>query len=33
MSPLTDPQRINERLDSIGFLIEEPSLSAICAII
>jgi len=27
MSPLTDPQRINERLDSIGFLIEEPSLS------
>ncbi len=27
MSPLTDPQRINERLDSIGFLAEEPSLS------
>nr|WP_112973028.1 DNA mismatch repair protein MutS [Rhizobium sp. UBA1881] len=27
MSPLTDPLRINERLDSIGFLIEEPSLS------
>ncbi|WP_026282948.1 DNA mismatch repair protein MutS [Rhizobium sp. 2MFCol3.1] len=27
MSPLTDPVRINERLDSIGFLIEEPSLS------
>ncbi|TIX92184.1 DNA mismatch repair protein MutS [Rhizobium sp. P44RR-XXIV] len=27
MSPLTDPQRINERLDSIGFLVEEPSLS------
>ena len=27
MSPLTDPARINERLDSIGFLIEEPSLS------
>ncbi|AYG65038.1 MULTISPECIES: DNA mismatch repair protein MutS [unclassified Rhizobium] len=26
MSPLTDPQRINERLDSIGFLTEEPSL-------
>ncbi|MGV2101443.1 DNA mismatch repair protein MutS [Rhizobium sp. 21-4511-3d] len=26
MSPLTDPARINERLDSIGFLIEEPSL-------
>ncbi|WP_132958072.1 DNA mismatch repair protein MutS [Rhizobium sp. BK251] len=26
MSPLTDPQRINDRLDSIGFLIEEPSL-------
>ncbi|MGG6893394.1 MULTISPECIES: DNA mismatch repair protein MutS [Rhizobium] len=28
MSPLTDPQRINERLDSIGFLTEEPSLSS-----
>ena len=28
MSPLTDPQRINERLDSIGFLAEEPSLSS-----
>ncbi|MDM9647192.1 DNA mismatch repair protein MutS [Rhizobium sp. S163] len=27
MSPLTDPVRINARLDSIGFLIEEPSLS------
>jgi DNA mismatch repair protein MutS len=27
MSPLTDPARINERLDSIGFLAEEPSLS------
>jgi DNA mismatch repair protein MutS len=26
MSPLTDPARINERLDSIGFLMEEPSL-------
>lgn len=26
MSPLTDPARINERLDSIGFLSEEPSL-------
>jgi len=26
MSPLTDPQRVNERLDSIGFLAEEPSL-------
>ena len=26
MSPLTDPQRVNERLDSIGFLVEEPSL-------
>ena len=26
MSPLTDPARINERLDSIGFLTEEPSL-------
>ncbi|MEZ2130919.1 MULTISPECIES: DNA mismatch repair protein MutS [unclassified Sinorhizobium] len=26
MSPLTDPTRINERLDSIGFLLEEPSL-------
>ncbi len=26
MSPLTDPQRINERLDSIGFLTEEQSL-------
>ncbi|OWK26420.1 hypothetical protein AJ87_04280 [Rhizobium yanglingense] len=26
MSPLTDPARINERLDSIGFLIEEPRL-------
>jgi DNA mismatch repair protein MutS len=26
MSPLTDPIRINERLDSIGFLMEEPSL-------
>jgi DNA mismatch repair protein MutS len=26
MSPLTDPVRINERLDSIGFLMEEPSL-------
>jgi DNA mismatch repair protein MutS len=28
MSPLTDPSRINERLDSIGFLAEEPSLSS-----
>jgi len=28
MSPLTDPARINERLDSIGFLTEEPSLSS-----
>ena len=28
MSPLTDPARINERLDSIGFLAEEPSLSS-----
>lgn len=27
MSPLTDPTRINERLDSIGFLIEEQTLS------
>ncbi len=26
MSPLTDPARVNERLDSIGFLVEEPSL-------
>ncbi|KEA05069.1 DNA mismatch repair protein MutS [Rhizobium rhizogenes] len=26
MSPLTDPTRVNERLDSIGFLTEEPSL-------
>ncbi len=26
MSPLTDPRLINERLDSIGFLTEEPSL-------
>ncbi|CAN7143427.1 DNA mismatch repair protein MutS [Rhizobium sp. LjRoot258] len=26
MSPLTDPARISERLDSIGFLIEEPPL-------
>jgi len=26
MSPLTDPARINERLDSIGFQMEEPSL-------
>ncbi len=26
MSPLTDPQAINERLDSTGFLIAEPSL-------
>lgn len=26
MSPLTDPARINQRLDSIGFLLEEPSL-------
>ncbi|NLS02080.1 DNA mismatch repair protein MutS [Rhizobium sp. P32RR-XVIII] len=26
MSPLTDPSHINERLDSIGFLMEEPSL-------
>ncbi|KAA6486975.1 DNA mismatch repair protein MutS [Agrobacterium sp. SHOUNA12C] len=26
MSPLTDPIRVNERLDSIGFLTEEPSL-------
>lgn len=26
MSPLTDPQRVNERLDSIGFLVDEPSL-------
>lgn len=26
MSPLTDPARVNERLDSIGFLAEEPSL-------
>lgn len=26
MSPLTDPARINARLDSIGFLLEEPSL-------
>ncbi len=26
MSPLTDPDRINRRLDSISFLLEEPSL-------
>ena len=26
MSPLTDPARVNERLESIGFLVEEPSL-------
>lgn len=26
MSPLTDPERINLRLDSISFLLEEPSL-------
>jgi DNA mismatch repair protein MutS len=26
MSPLTDPARVNERLDSIGFLMQEPSL-------
>jgi len=26
MSPLTDPERINERLDSIAFLMNEPSL-------
>ncbi|MFD1744752.1 DNA mismatch repair protein MutS [Rhizobium helianthi] len=26
MSPLTDPQEINRRLDSVAFLIEEPSL-------
>ncbi|QWW68160.1 DNA mismatch repair protein MutS [Rhizobium sp. WYJ-E13] len=26
MSPLTDPIRVNERLDSIGFLMQEPSL-------
>ncbi|OWV79055.1 DNA mismatch repair protein MutS [Rhizobium sp. R634] len=26
MSPLTDPGRINARLDSIGFLIDEPTL-------
>ncbi len=26
MSPLTDPARINHRLDSISFLLEEPSL-------
>ncbi len=27
MSPLTDPARINERLDSIGFFLGEPSLA------
>ncbi|MEZ2221236.1 DNA mismatch repair protein MutS [Rhizobium sp. RCC_161_2] len=26
MSPVTDPARVSERLDSIGFLVEEPSL-------
>jgi len=26
MSPLTDPIRVNQRLDSIGFLMQEPSL-------